>query len=115
MEETKKIYVGNLEYAVTEDILKNFMTEKGINPTQINIIMDKFSGRPKGFGFAEFATEEEAQKAIDALNGQELNGRPLKVSKAQKMEPRSRDSFDGGSRDKFGGGGRDHRKRGGRF
>lgn len=86
MEDTKKIYLGNLEYGVTGDILKNFITEKALHASEISIIMDKYSGRSKGFGFAEFTTEEEAQKAIDILNGQELNGRSLKVSRAKKME-----------------------------
>jgi len=95
MEEGKKIYIGNLEYGVTESDLKNFMVDKGINVGSINIITDRYTGRPKGFGFAEFGTEEEAQKAIDALNGQEFNSRTLRVSKAQKMKPR-RDNFGGG-------------------
>ena len=103
MEEQKKIYLGNLEYGVTESDLRNLLEEKGISVQEIKLISDKYTNRPKGFGFAEFATEEEAQKAIDALNGQELNGRTLKVSKAQKMKPR-RDNF--GSGGGYGGGGR---------
>jgi len=96
MEEEKKVYIGNLEYGVAEGDLARLLEEKGINAKEIKVIMDKYTGRSKGFGFAEFETEEEAQKAIDALNGQDLNGRTLKVNKAQKMKPR---------RDKFGGGG----------
>ncbi|UCC95928.1 MAG: RNA-binding protein [Candidatus Omnitrophota bacterium] len=96
MEEEKKIYIGNLEFGITEDQLKQFLGEKGINAKEIKIITDKFSGRSKGFGFAEFETEEQAQAAIEALNGQEINGRALRVSKAQKMRPRrDRDSFGG--------------------
>jgi RNA recognition motif-containing protein len=101
MEETKKIYIGNLDYGATEDDISKALAEKGLNATEINIIVDKYTSRSKGFGFAEFATEEDAQKAIDALNGQELNGRTLKVNKAQKMKPR---------KDKFGGGGGDYRR-----
>lgn len=94
MEEEKKVYIGNLEFSVTEDDLKKFFEEKSINAKEIKIIMDKFSGRSKGFGFAEFETEEQTQQAIDALNEQELNGRALRVSKAQKMRPRTdRDNF----------------------
>lgn len=92
MEEPKKLYVGNLEYGVTEDTLRSFIEEKGINVKEIRIIVDKYSGKPKGFGFVEFDTEEQAQAAIDALNEQEFNGRKLTVNKARKMEPR-KDNF----------------------
>ena len=106
MEEQKKLYIGNLEFGVTEDTLKAFIEEKGISPKEVKIISDKYSGRSKGFGFAEFETEEEAQKAIDALNEQEFNGRKLTVNKARKMQPR-RDNFGGGGGGRnFGGGGR---------
>jgi RNA recognition motif-containing protein len=101
MEEEKKLYIGNLEFGVTEDDLKRIITEKGFTPKEVKIITDKFSGKSKGFGFAEFETEEEAQKAIDGLNGQDLNGRALRVSKAQKMKPK-RDNFSAGGP---GGGG----------
>ncbi|MCP4652022.1 MAG: RNA-binding protein [Candidatus Omnitrophica bacterium] len=88
MEEQKKIYMGNLEFGVTEDDIKKLLTEKGITPTAVRVITDKFTGRSKGFGFAEFDTEEETEKAIEALNGQDLNGRALQVNKARKMKPR---------------------------
>jgi RNA recognition motif-containing protein len=95
MEEQKKLYIGNLEYGVTDADLKKFMEEKGINPKEVKIITDKYSGRSKGFGFAEFDTDEQAQAAIDALNEQELNGRKLTVNKARKMQPRG-EGFGGG-------------------
>jgi RNA recognition motif-containing protein len=95
MEEQKKLYIGNLEYGVTDADLKKFIEEKGINPKEVKIITDKYSGRSKGFGFAEFETEEQAQAAIDALNEQEFNGRKLTVNKARKMEPRN-NNFGGG-------------------
>jgi len=101
MEEEKKLYIGNLEFGVTDADLKKFMEEKGLTVKEVKIISDKFSGRSKGFGFAEFDTPEQAQAAIDALNGQEVNGRALRVSKAQKMRPR-KEGFGGGN----GGGGR---------
>jgi RNA recognition motif-containing protein len=97
MEEEKKIYIGNLEFGVTEDILKKCIEEKGLTAKEVKIISDKFSGKSKGFGFAEFETEEQAQQAIDALNEQELNGRAMRVSKARKMRPRTdRGNFSGG-------------------
>ena len=95
MEEQKKLYIGNLEFGLTEDDLKKAIEDKGVTPKEVKIIVDKYSGRSKGFGFAEFETEEEAQKAIDSLNGEELNGRKLTVNKARKMQPR-RDNFGGG-------------------
>ncbi|MBD3264503.1 MAG: RNA-binding protein [Candidatus Omnitrophica bacterium] len=100
MEEPKKIYIGNLEYSVTESELKSLFEEKGLNVEEVKLISDKYTGRAKGFGFAEFATEEDAQKAIDQLNGQELKGRTLRVNKAQKMKPR-KNNF--GNRDRFSG------------
>ena len=108
MEEEKKIYIGNLEYGVTEADIKQLLEEKGISAGEIKLISDRDTGRPKGFGFAEFATAEDAQKAIDALNEKELNGRKLNVNKAKKMQPR-RDNFGGGGRGGYGGGGRDSR------
>ncbi len=96
MEEEKKIYIGNLEFGTSEDDLKKFIEEKELNAKDVKIITDKFSGKSKGFGFAEFETAEETQQAIDALNEQELNGRALRVSKAQKMRPRTdRGNFSG--------------------
>ena len=106
MEEEKKLYIGNLEFGVADADLKKFMEEKGLTVKEVKIISDKFSGRSKGFGFAEFDTPEQAQAAIDALNGQELNGRALRVSKAQKMRPR-KEGFGGegdGGRGGYGGG-----------
>ena len=100
MEEQKKLYIGNLEYGISEDALRGMIEEKGISVKETKIIVDKYSGKSKGFGFAEFETEEQAQQAIDALNGQEVNGRKLTVNKARKMKPR-RDDF--GGRSKFGG------------
>ena len=95
MEEEKKVYIGNLEYGVGEGELKALLEEKGLTAKEVTVIMDKYTGRSKGFGFAEFETADDAQKAIDALNGQELNGRALKVNKAQKRKPRN--DFGGGS------------------
>jgi len=108
MEDEKKVYIGNLEFSVTEEELKQAIEEKGISAKEVKIIIDKFSGKSKGFGFAEFETEESAQQTIDALNDQELKGRPLRVSKARKMTPRSdrRDNFGGGGQGYGGGGSR---------
>ncbi len=89
MEDEKKVYLGNLEFGLTEQDLQKSFDEKQIAVNEIKIITDKFSGRSKGFGFAEFETAEQAQQAIDVLNDYEVNGRKLRVSKAKKMKPRN--------------------------
>ncbi|MBU2101848.1 MAG: RNA-binding protein [Candidatus Omnitrophota bacterium] len=101
MDEEKKLYIGNLEFGVTEDEIRKFIEEKGVTVKEVKIINDKFTGKSKGFGFAEFETEEQATQAIEALDGKELNGRTMRVSKARKMQPRTGT----GRRDDFGGGG----------
>ncbi len=90
MEEEKKIYLGNLDYTLTEEELKNTMKEKGIQIKELQIIKDKVTGRSKGFGFAEFEKEEEARKAISSLDGMEIKGRKLRVNKARRQENRSK-------------------------
>jgi RNA recognition motif-containing protein len=95
MEEQKKLYIGNLNFDTNESDLKGFLEEKGVTPKEIKIISDKYTGKSKGFGFAEFETEEQAQEAINALSEQELAGRKLTVNKAKKMQPR-KDNFGGG-------------------
>jgi RNA recognition motif-containing protein len=85
----KKLYVGNLSYDMTEDALKDTFSQAGAVESAI-IIKDKMSGRSKGFGFVEMSTDEEAQKAIEMLNGKELDGRALTVNEARPMEERPR-------------------------
>lgn len=99
MTQASKLYVGNLEFNTTEDEIKGHFEQKGIQTKAITLIKDKYTGRAKGFGFVEVESEEILQKAIEALDGQELNGRKLTVNKAKP--PRERSSGDG-----FGGGGR---------
>lgn len=100
----KKLYVGGLSYSTTEEALKDAFSQAGTVETA-TIIVDKMSGRSKGFGFIEMASEEEAQKAMEMWNGKELDGRPLKVNEARPMEarPPRRDFNRGGGRG-FGGG-----------
>ncbi len=83
MSEENKIYVGNLEYSVDEAALKSFIEGKGLQAKEVKVINDKYTGRSKGFGFVAFETDEELQKAIEALDGQDLSGRALKVNKAR--------------------------------
>lgn len=96
----KKLFVGGLSYNTTEETLKAAFQKFGEIASAI-IITDKMSGRSKGFGFVEFATAEEAKKAIEGLNGTELDGRKITVNVARPMEERPRRDF-GGNRD-FGG------------
>jgi RNA recognition motif-containing protein len=76
------IYVGNLDYAVTEDELKQAFSEFG-QVDSVNIIKDKYSGQSKGFGFVEMPDNSEADSAMKALNGSEMKGRNLKVNQAK--------------------------------
>ncbi len=82
-----KLYVGGLPYSTQEDALKELFAQAG-NVTSAVIIMDKMSGRSKGFGFVEMATAEEAQNAISMFNEQEFEGRKLTVNEARPMEAR---------------------------
>jgi len=82
-----KLYVGNLSYDTTEDKLKELFGQHG-QVQDVVIIKDKLSGRSKGFGFVELSDSSEAQKAIDALNGTELDGRELRVNVARPKTER---------------------------
>jgi len=88
MDEENKIYIGNINYEVTEEELKEMFKEKGFEVKDINIIRDKFSGRSKGFGFAEFENDEQVKKVIESLDGYELKSRKLKINKAKEKKPR---------------------------
>jgi RNA recognition motif-containing protein len=92
MEMSKKLYVGNLAYDVTEDDLKKSFAEIG-ECIAVNIVRDKYSGNSRGFGFVEMATEEEAQEAIRKLNGGELSGRKIIVQKARPRREAQGSSF----------------------
>jgi RNA recognition motif-containing protein len=95
----QKLYVGNLSYDMTDSDLNNlFSAHGGVRSAQV--IMDRDTGRSKGFGFVEMESAEQAQAAINALNGQEVNGRALTVNVARPREER------GGGRGFGGGGGR---------
>ena len=100
-----KIYVGNMSYEVQEEDLRAAFGEFG-QVDSVTIIMDKFSGRSKGFGFIEMASKEEGQAAIEGMNGKDLKGRALNVNEARPQE-KSRDGRggSGGGRGGFGGGG----------
>ena len=97
-----KLFVGNLSFNVTENDLQDAFAAHG-TVTEANLMMDRMTNRPRGFGFVTMSTPEEAQKAIAALNGQELDGRALTVNVAKPREERSGGGGGGG-----GGGRRDY-------
>lgn len=97
----KKLYVGNLNYGVTSSDLEALLSPHG-TVISAEVISDRMTGRSKGFGFVEMNSDSEAQAAIDALNGQESEGRTLTVNEAKPRAPRT-----GG----FGGGGGGRRDR----
>jgi RNA recognition motif-containing protein len=103
----KKIYVGSLPYSVNEQKLSDLFAQYG-SVASVKIISDKYSGQSKGFGFVEMASAEEAQKAITALNGTQLEGRTLVVNEARPMENRPSSPRD--SRGSGGGRGRRDRR-----
>jgi RNA recognition motif-containing protein len=100
----KKLYVGNLAYAVTDQDLKDLFSESGVVETAV-VISDKFSGQSKGFGFVEMADAGEAAAAIQSLDGTEFKGRNLKVNEAKPREgSMGGQRSGGGDRDRSGGG-----------
>ena len=99
-----KLFVGSLAYAVTDDQLNELFSQAG-KVVSAKVIIDRDSGRSKGFGFVEMESEEEAKAAIDQLNGKELEGREIAVNEARPQQPRENRSFGGGG-DRGGYGGR---------
>ena len=95
-----KLYVGNLGYDTSEATIRTTFEAHG-EVTSVNLITDRDTGRPKGFGFVEMGSAEEAQAAKTALDGTQLDGRSIKVDVAKEMTPRAPRSGGGG----YGGGG----------
>jgi RNA recognition motif-containing protein len=98
-----KLFVGNLSFNTTENDLHDAFAAHG-TVVEANLMMDRMTNRPRGFGFVTMSTPEEAQKAISAMHGAELDGRPLTVNIARPREERP--GGGGGRRDFGGGGGR---------
>src|SRR5438477_2764932 len=100
-----KLFVGNLSFNTTENDLQDAFAAHG-TVVEANLMMDRMSGKPRGFGFVTMSSPEEAQKAIEALNGKDLGGRALTVNVARPREERSGGGGGGGgSRRGYGGGG----------
>ena len=97
-----KLFVGNISFNTTENDLQDAFAAHG-TVTEANLMVDRMSGRPRGFGFVTMSTPEEAQKAIQAMNGASLDGRNLTVNLARPREERS-GGGGGGDRGGYGGG-----------
>jgi RNA recognition motif-containing protein len=102
----KKLYVGNLAFSVTDDELQQAFASFG-NIMSARVVMDRMTGRSKGFGFVEIEDDAQADEAVNKMNGQTIGGRPVRVSEAKPQEDRPRGPRrEGGGGGGFGGGGR---------
>jgi cold-inducible RNA-binding protein len=108
-----KLFVGNLSFNTTENDLQDAFAAHG-TVVEANLMMDRATGRPRGFAFVTMGTPEEARAAIDALNGAALDGRNLTVNEARPKEERPGGGGGGFRGGGGGGGGREHSSRGGR-
>ena|SRR5258708_7329082 len=112
-----KLFVGSLSWNATDQMLQDLFSQVG-TVVSVAIIKDKYTGKSKGFGFVEMSSDVEAQKAVQELNGKDVDGRAITVSEARPQEPRNNNSGGGsrygsGSRDSRGGGGYNNDRRGG--
>ena len=105
-----RLFVGNLSYQTMENDLQEYFSQAGV-VTSVNLMLDKFTGKSRGFAFIEFSTSEEANKAVEMFHGKELQGRSLTVNIARPREERAPRSGGGGG---GGGGYRGGREGGGR-
>jgi RNA recognition motif-containing protein len=96
-----RLYVGNLSYNVTEPELRDAFAEEGRNVVEVKVVMDRDTGRPRGFAFVEMGSDAEASAAITSLTGREIQGRAINVSEARERAPRGGGGGGGG----YGGGG----------
>jgi RNA recognition motif-containing protein len=101
---SNKLFVGNLSFNTTENDLHDAFAAFG-TVTEANLMMDRMTNRPRGFGFVTMSTPEEAQKAIEGMNGKDVDGRALTVNIARPREERAPGGGGGGGRREFGGGG----------
>lgn len=106
----QNLFIGSLAYATTDDTLKAFFEAIG-EVASARVITDRDSGRSKGFGFVEFVNEADNQKAVDQLDGKELDGRAISVGLARPKEDRPRRDFGGGDRGGSSNGGGSFRQR----
>lgn len=100
----KKLYVGNLPFSASEAEVQELFSQHG-QVASVALINDRETGRPRGFGFVEMSEDAEAEKAIEALNGYDFDGRTLTVNEARERQPRGGGFGGGGGRGGYGGGG----------
>jgi len=101
----KKLYVGNLSFKATEEQVAALFAEISVTPDSLTLLRDRFTGQPRGFGFAEIGNDAEAEKAIAALNGKDFLGRALVVNEARPQREGGGSGGGGGPRGGHGGGG----------
>jgi len=101
----KRLFLGNLPYQASEAELQDWFTQAGFQADSVQIVRDKFTGQARGFGFADFSNDQEADRAVQNCNGKEFLGRALVVNEARPMREGGR----GGDRPRGGGGGRRER------
>jgi cold-inducible RNA-binding protein len=99
----KKLYVGNLPFQASEEDIGTWFGQAGVTPANVTLVRDRFSGQPRGFGFVEVNNDEDAGRAIEALNGHDFMGRNVVVNEARP--PREGGGFGGGGGGGRGGGG----------
>ena len=110
--QVKKLYVGNLPFSATEEQLQEWFSQVGVTPSGVNLIRDRFTGQSRGFAFVEINNDEEADRAVNSLNGQNFGGRNLVVNEARPQAERGgggsggRGGYGGGRGRGGGGGGR---------
>jgi RNA recognition motif-containing protein len=110
-----RLYVGNLSYNVTEPELREVFGEGGKNVVEVKVVMDRETGRPRGFAFVEMGSDAEASEAIQNLTGREIQGRAINVSEARERAPRTAGGgYGGGGGGGYGGGGGGYGGGGGR-
>jgi cold-inducible RNA-binding protein len=108
----KKLYIGNLPFSATEEQLNEWFAQVGVTPSAVNLIRDRFTGQSRGFAFVEINSDEDADRAVTSLNGQNFGGRNLVVNEARPQAERGsgggggRGGGYGGGRGPGGGGGR---------
>lgn len=105
-----RLFVGNLSYQTMDRDLQDFFSQAGV-VTSVTLMLDKFTGKSRGFAFVEFATAEEANRAVEMFHGKELQGRPLTVNIARPREERAPRSGGGGYRGGRDSGDRDSGRR----
>jgi RNA recognition motif-containing protein len=103
----KRLFVGNLSFQTTEGTLESLFAKDGRKVESVSVVQDRDTGRSRGFAFVEMGSDADAQAAIQALDGTQVDGRALRVNEAEERKPRSGGGGGGGGGDRRGGGGRE--------